>query len=129
MTTNPNNFLDKVGHGQGCFYALNGEAFTMNSEVPFTIVKANGLDDSKPKTKEIIVGHDDEAWNPMDFRVEYIARADVARLLSYAAANPNLTKGMRFDVTSKKGVATDDISTVFNAARLPWDPRKSVETA
>lgn len=123
LTTKPDNFLDKVGHGHGCFYSLNGEAFTMSSEVPFTIVKPNGLDDAEPKTKEIIVGHDDEAWDWKDLSVEFISRGDIARVLSYAAAHPNATKGMRFDITSRKGTATDDVSTVFEAARRAWDPR------
>merc|ERR1719272_2264417 len=95
----------------------------MASEVPFTIVKANGLDDSE-ETKEILVGHDDEGWDPLDPSVAYISRGNVARLLSYAAANPGATKGLRFDVTSKKGPGTEDIAAVVDAARLAWDPLK-----
>lgn len=98
LTTTPDNFLDKIDHGFGCFYALNGEAFTMTA-----------------------------GWSPMDLNYEFIARADVARLLTFAAANPDATSGLRFDVTSKKnGVTpTADVSTVFKAAMFPWDPRKS----
>lgn len=127
MTTKPNNFLDKVGNGHGCFYGLNGEASTMGSDVPFTIVKANGLDDAEPGTKEIIIGHDDEAWSMWDLSVEFISRGDIAQMLSYAAANPNTTRGMRFDVTSRKGTPTTDIASVFDAARYPWDLRSNAE--
>jgi len=127
LTTTPDNFLDKIDHGFGCFYALNGEAFTMTAGLPFTIVKPNGLGSGDGGVQEIVVAHDDQGWSPMDLNYEFIARADVARLLTFAAANPDATSGLRFDVTSKKnGVTpTADVSTVFKAAMFPWDPRKS----
>jgi len=123
MTTVPNNYLDQIGDGHGCFYALNGEAFVENSGLPFTIIKANGLDESDPMRKEILVGHDDQGWDPADQSVAFISRGDVARLLSYAASNPQLTAAMRFDVTSRTGQATTDVSAIFDAARFPWDTR------
>lgn len=127
LTTVPDNFLDKIDHGNGCFYALNGEAFTMASGVGFTIIKPNGLSEGNASQKEIVVAHDDQGWKPMDLNYEFITRADVARLLTYAAMNPKLVTGLRFDVTSKKtgGTPTTDVSTVFAAAKYPWDPRKA----
>jgi len=125
LTTLPDNFLDKIDNGFGCFYALNGEAFLMSSGVPFTIIKPNGLGGGDAGKQEIVVAHDDEGWKPTDLNYEFIARSDVARLLTFAAANPKQATGLRFDVTSKKsgGTPTTDISTVFPQAMEPWDPR------
>ena len=127
LTTVPDNFLDKIDNGWGCFYALNGEAYLMSSGVPFTIIKPNGLGEGDAGQKEIVVAHDDQGWKPTDLNYEFIARADVARMLTYAAANPKETTGLRFDVTSKKsgGTPTGDVSTVFVEAMSPWDPRRA----
>jgi len=126
LTTQPDNFLDKIDNSHGCFYALQGEVFTMSSGVPFTIMKPNGLNDGEPAQKEILVAHDDQGWNAMNPNTEFINRADVVRLMTYAALNPQKTKGLRFDVTSKRlfGTPTKDVSKVFAAAEYPWDSRK-----
>jgi len=125
MTTTPDNMLDKVGNGHGCFYSLNGEAFTMNSGVQFTIIKPNGLGDGEPGAQELVVAHDDAGWSPTDLNYEFISRSDVARMLTYAVSHPNVTTGLRFDVTAnKKGTTpTKDISSLFSQAMYPWDPR------
>lgn len=122
LTTQPNNYLDSVGDGHGCFYGLQGEVYLLGSGVPSTIIKASGLSEGDGGQKEILVGHDDEAWNPVNPNLAYITRGDVSRLLAYAAENPETTKRLRFDVTSKNmgGTPTTDVSTVFEAARLPW---------
>jgi len=122
LTTTPDNFLDKVGGGQGAFYALNGEAYTMASGLPFTILKPNGLSEGDAAKSQIVAAHDDQGWGPLDQDYEFISRADVARLLTYAVANRDKAVGQRFDVTSKKSgtVPTTDVSVVFDAMRLPW---------
>merc|ERR1712194_656854 len=127
MTTEPDNFLDKIDNGHGCFYALNGEAFTMASGVPFTILKANGLNDGDAGKKEIVVGHDDQGWSGSNPNFAYITRSDIARLLTYAASNPDKAKGLRFDVTSKRigGTPTTDAAVVFAEAKYPWQPQRS----
>lgn len=126
LTTVPDNFLDKIDNSHGTFYALNGEVYTMGSGVPFTIIKPNGLNDFDPGEKEIVVAHDDQGWSSMNPNTEFIGRADVARLLVFAAQNPEQTRGLRFDVTSKRfgGAPTKDVSKVFQAAKYPWDTRK-----
>eukprot|EP00927_Polykrikos_kofoidii_P084113 TRINITY_DN8781_c0_g3_i1.p1 TRINITY_DN8781_c0_g3~~TRINITY_DN8781_c0_g3_i1.p1 ORF type:complete len:284 (+),score=38.81 TRINITY_DN8781_c0_g3_i1:77-928(+) len=126
LTTVPDNFLDKIDNGQGCFWSLNGEVFTMGSGVPFTIIKPNGLNDGEAAQKEIVVGHDDMGWKPTDLNYEFIRRSDVVRLLTYAAMNRAKVIGLRFDVTSKYlfGTPTKDVSTVFEAARNPWNAGK-----
>jgi len=123
LTTQPDNFLDKVGDGHGCFYGLQGEVYLLGSGVPSTIIKASGLSEGEAGKKEILVGHDDEAWNPVNPNVAYITRGDVSQLLAYAAIHPETAKDLRFDVTSKNigGTPTTDVATVFEKARLPWD--------
>jgi len=130
LTTEPDNFLDKIDDGYGCFYGLQGEAFLMGSGVPYTVIKASGLSDGDASKLEIMVGHDDQGWTPTNPNVAFIRRSDIARLLTYAAANPNETSRLRFDVTSKRigGKPTTDISTVFKAALYPWDPRMSANS-
>jgi len=125
LTTQPDNYLDNVGNGHGCFYGLQGEVYLLGSGVPSTIIKASGLSEGGAGKKEILVGHDDEAWNPVNPNVAYITRGDVSQLLVHAATHPETTKGLRFDVTSKKigGKPTTDVATVFEKARLPWDAR------
>lgn len=127
QTTQPNNMLDKIDDAHGTFYSLQGEAFLMSAGVSFTIIKANGLGDGDAAQKEIVVGHDDQAWSSSDLNYIYIRRSDVARLIAYASANPEKTKGLRFDVTSKMlfGTPTADVATVFDAARYPWQPHVS----
>jgi len=127
QTTQPNNLLDKIDDAHGCFYALQGETFLMSAGVSFTIIKANGLGDGDAAQKEIVVGHDDQAWSSSDPNYIYIRRSDVARLIAYASAHAEKTKGLRFDVTSKMffGTPTSDVATVFDAARYPWQDHVS----
>jgi len=125
LTTQPDNFLDKVGNGHGCFYGLQGETYLLGSGLSSTIIKASGLSEGEAGKAEILVGHDDEGWSSINPNLSYISRGDVSQLISYAASNPEATKGLRFDVTSKKigGTPTTDITTVFKAAQFPWDQR------
>ena len=113
--------------GFECAYALNGEAFTMGSGVSsYTIVKPNALNDGEPATKEIVCGHNDEAWSAYDPQYRYLARHDLARLLVFAVLHPEKTSGLRFDVTAlaQGGTPTVDVSEVFQCAMFSWDPRK-----
>jgi len=123
MTTIPNNFLDKIDNAQGCFYSLNGEAFTMSSGLLFTILKPAGLNDGDIALKEIVVAHDDEGWSSSNPDYEFISRGDLVRLLTYAVTHREESVGLRFDVTSLAvfGTPTIDVAPVFKAAKYPWD--------
>ena len=91
------------------------------------MVKPNGLADGDGGAQQLVAAHDDAGWGPTDLNYEFMVRADLARLLVFAAMNPDATAGLRFDVTAKKDGATPTTNTadVFLAARLPWDPRNS----
>lgn len=130
-TTLPDTFWNKlIAHFWGGwlvgFYSLNGEAFLMNANVPFTIVKACGLQDSPGKQKHLLVGHDDQ-FSPSAGR-QGVSRHDVARILATAAANPKMGENVRFDLCSEEGSPQADAMDVIKEAMYPWDPRKKSVT-
>eukprot|EP00928_Gymnodinium_smaydae_P018324 TRINITY_DN16980_c0_g2_i1.p1 TRINITY_DN16980_c0_g2~~TRINITY_DN16980_c0_g2_i1.p1 ORF type:complete len:274 (-),score=58.25 TRINITY_DN16980_c0_g2_i1:169-990(-) len=115
-TTDPENFLDKLGNGHIGFYKLNEEAFLMSSGLPFTIVKPCGLTDGPASQRELRVGHDDD----MHETPPLVPRADVARVMVGALLHPEKASGLRFDLCSRPGSPTTDVDSVFAAARYPW---------
>jgi len=123
-STNPEGFLEKLGNGHIGFFKLNEEAFLMSSGLPFTIVKPCGLVDSPEEESELLVGHDDD----LQVQPPTIARADVARVMAEALLKPQEAAGLRFDLCSRVGTPTTDISKVFRAAKYPWQHAVSAET-
>lgn len=122
-TTKPDNFLDRLGNGHVTFYSLNGEAFLMSSGLPFTIVKACGLNDGEGGKHKLITGHDDEGFNMALNHA--ITRADVARVMVAAVAAPEKSAGLRFDLCSTMfGQPQSDAAAILEDAMYPWDPRK-----
>merc|ERR1711957_670856 len=95
--------------------------------VPFTIVKACGLDNAPAKQKQIDIGHYDKGWGQPPGK-NTVSRNDIARILAAAAVNPDLSKNLRFDICAEAGTAQDEVE-VFKAAMFPWDPRKKSATA
>lgn len=119
-----NKILAKLWGGWDVgFYSLQGEAFLMNAYVPYTIMKACGLDDAPAGQKQLLVGHDDEGWSMRDAHT--VSRHDVARVLAAAALNPGKAGGLRFDFCSQAGTPQSDAVEVLNEAMYPWDPRKT----
>merc|ERR1712232_954753 len=90
--------------------------YLMSSGLPFSIIKPCGLSDDEAGKRELRVGHDDE----MHETPPMIPRADVARVMVEALLQPKEATGLRFDLCSRAGTPTTDISTVFSAARYPW---------
>lgn len=115
-TTNPDGFLERLGNGHIGFFKLNGEAYLMNSGLPFAIVKPCGLIDTPAEEAELLVGHDDE----IDVKPPTVSRADVARVMVEALVKPEEAHDLRFDLCSRKGPATD-ASKVLEAAKYPWE--------
>jgi nucleoside-diphosphate-sugar epimerase len=118
LTTEPNNFLDKLGGAHTTFYALQGEVWLMGSGLPFTIVKACGLGDKPGGKRKLVVGHDDKGFS---LAVDHmVSRDDVARVLS-ASATAKEARGLRFDLCSSLlGRPTSDVHEVFVEAEYPW---------
>jgi len=123
-TTEPDSFLDKLGNGHIGFFKLNEESFLMSSGVPYTIVKPCGLTDGPALQNELVVGHDDD----MQLKPPMVSRADVARVMVEALLKPSEAAGLRFDLCSRTGTPTKDLSTVFAAARYPWQSTKEALT-
>mmetsp|Transcript_15193 Transcript_15193/g.20973 ORF Transcript_15193/g.20973 Transcript_15193/m.20973 type:complete len:131 (+) Transcript_15193:590-982(+) len=121
-TTQPDSFLDLLGNGHALFYKLNGEVVLMSSSLSFTIVKPAGLlDESLPLGKrKLLVGHDDSILN-----FKSIPRADVANVLKHAIEMPELSRNLRFDLSSDPtNPSSGDFEALFRAARelsLPSD--------
>lgn len=105
------------------FYSLQGETFLMSANVPFTILKACGLDDSAAMQMELLVGHDDKGWNMMTTHGP-VSRHDVARVLATAVANPKMSTNLRFDFCAKAGTGQSDMKELLKEAMYSWDPRK-----
>mmetsp|Transcript_22384 Transcript_22384/g.51140 ORF Transcript_22384/g.51140 Transcript_22384/m.51140 type:complete len:285 (+) Transcript_22384:82-936(+) len=116
-TTQPDGFLDKLGNGNINFYKLNEEAFLMSSGLPYTIVKPCGLTDGEPGKNELVASHDDE----LQLKPPAISRADVARVMAGALLDAKAASGLRFDLCSRAGPPTTDVSEVLKAARYPWE--------
>lgn len=114
-TTTPNGPLDQIGEGMIGFYKLNLEAFLMSSGVPFTIVKACGLDDSDGGKKQLLVGNHDT----MPDEASTIARADVARVMAEALQS-QLAINVRTDLCAREGPPTKDLDALLLKARKPW---------
>ena len=100
------------------FYKLNAEAFLMNSGLPYTIIKPCGLTDAPPGNLSLDVFHSDAKTTGSGI----VARADIARLIGVALANPSVSSGLRFDFCSKPGPGTPDseLVGVLERARYQW---------
>eukprot|EP00929_Paragymnodinium_shiwhaense_P040340 TRINITY_DN21075_c0_g1_i1.p1 TRINITY_DN21075_c0_g1~~TRINITY_DN21075_c0_g1_i1.p1 ORF type:complete len:278 (-),score=68.70 TRINITY_DN21075_c0_g1_i1:221-1054(-) len=105
------------------FYSLQGEAALMDANVPFTILKACGLDDGPAKVKQLDVGHYDKGWGKPAGK-DTVSRRDIARILAAAALNPKMSTGLRFDICSQAGSPQNDELEVLQEAMFSWDPRK-----
>lgn len=128
FTTLPDTWLNEIiahlwGGWDVGFWSLQGESNLMSADVPFTILKACGLTEDPAEKAQVLIGHDDKGWSMKDAHT--VARADVARVLAAAAANPSLSSGLRFDMCSKAGTAQTDPVDILKEAMKPWDTRKA----
>lgn len=105
------------------FYSLQGESSLMDANVPFTILKACGLDDAPAKQKRLDVGHYDKGWGQPAGK-NTVSRHDVARVMAAAAQNPQMSSGLRFDFCAQAGTPQNDELEVLREAMFSWDPRK-----
>lgn len=110
------------------FYKLNFEAELMSSGVPFTIVKPCGLDygGSEPGVQTMLVGHDSE----IKVDIPSVARADLARLMVASIEQPEISKGLRFDLCAKPGTPTTDadLGKLLQSAAYPWNIKPAAVT-
>lgn len=111
--TNPNHPLNSLGNGNILVWKRKAEQYLADSDIPYTIIRAGGLQDKEGGVRELIVGKDDELLKT-DTRA--ITRADVAEVCIQALLFEE-AKFKAFDLASKPagtGTPTTDFKALFS---------------
>lgn len=109
---NPNHPLNSLGKGNILIWKRKAEQYLADSGVPYTIIRAGGLQDKEGGIRELLVGKDDEL---LQTDTRSITRADVAEVC-VQALNFEEAKFKAFDIASKPegtGTPTTDFKTLF----------------
>ncbi|XP_031126357.1 uncharacterized protein At5g02240 [Ipomoea triloba] len=110
--TNPNHPLNTLGNGNILIWKRKSEQYLADSGVPYTIIRAGGLQDKNGGVRELLVGKDDELLQT-DNRT--VTRADVAEVCIQAVLFDE-AKSKAFDLGSKPegtGTPTQDFKALF----------------
>ncbi|KAM7526354.1 hypothetical protein LguiA_016256 [Lonicera macranthoides] len=110
--TDLNNPLNKLGNGNILVWKRKAEQYLADSGIPYTIIRAGGLQDKEGGIRELIVGKDDEI---LKTETRTIARADVAEVCIQALQFEE-AKFKAFDLASKPegtGTPTKDFKSLF----------------
>ncbi|KAK6140255.1 hypothetical protein DH2020_026053 [Rehmannia glutinosa] len=75
--TNLNHPLNSLGNGNILVWKRKAEQYLADSGIPYTIIRAGGLQDKEGGVRELLVGKDDEL---LQTETRTIARADVAEV-------------------------------------------------
>ncbi|EPS62696.1 hypothetical protein M569_12093, partial [Genlisea aurea] len=111
--TNTSHPLNSLGNGNILVWKRKAEEYLSESGVPYTIIRAGGLQDKEGGVRELLVGKDDELLKT-DTRT--ITRADVAEVC-IQALNYEDAKFKAFDLASKpegSGTPTQDFRALFS---------------
>ncbi|KAJ4978946.1 hypothetical protein NE237_009726 [Protea cynaroides] len=111
--TNPNNPLNSLGNGNILIWKRKAEQYLSESEIPYTIIRAGGLQDKEGGIRELLVGKDDDL---LQTETRTIARADVAEVCIQALQYEE-AKFKAFDLASKpegSGTPTKDFKALFS---------------
>ncbi|XP_010262541.1 PREDICTED: uncharacterized protein At5g02240-like [Nelumbo nucifera] len=111
--TNPNHPLNSLGNGNILIWKRKAEQYLADSGIPYTIVRAGGLQDKDGGIRELLVGKDDEL---LQTETRTIARADVAEVCIQALQFEE-SKFKAFDLASKPegtGTPTKDFKALFS---------------
>ncbi|XP_073044453.1 uncharacterized protein At5g02240-like [Primulina eburnea] len=111
--TDPNHPLNSLGNGNILVWKRKAEQYLADSGVPYTIIRAGGLQDKDGGLRELIVGKDDEL---LQTETRTIARADVAEVCIQALIIEE-AKFKAFDLASKpegSGTPTTDFKSLFS---------------
>ncbi|CAH8387167.1 unnamed protein product [Eruca vesicaria subsp. sativa] len=110
--TNINNPLNSIGNGNILVWKRKAEQYLADSGIPYTIIRAGGLQDKEGGIRELIVGKDDEI---LETETRTIARADVAEVCVQALQLEE-AKNKALDLASKPegtGTPTKDFKALF----------------
>ncbi|XAR50924.1 hypothetical protein NMG60_11005391 [Bertholletia excelsa] len=111
--TNPNHPLNSLGNGNILVWKRKAEQYLADSGIPYTIIRAGGLQDKEGGIRELLVGKNDEL---LQTETKAIARADVAEVCIQALKFEE-AKFKAFDLASKPegtGTATKDFKALFS---------------
>ncbi|KAG9454657.1 hypothetical protein H6P81_007561 [Aristolochia fimbriata] len=111
--TNLNHPLNSLGNGNILVWKRKSEQYLADSGIPYTIIRAGGLQDKEGGVRELVVGKDDEL---LQTEIRTIARADVAEVCIQALLIEE-SKFKAFDLASKPegtGTPTNDFKTLFS---------------
>ncbi|KAL5717317.1 hypothetical protein ACHQM5_010343 [Ranunculus cassubicifolius] len=111
--TNPNHPLNSIGNGNILVWKRKAEQYLADSGIPYTIIRAGGLQDKDGGVRELIVGKDDEL---LETDTRTIARADVAEVCIQALQIEE-AKSKALDLASKPegtGEPTKDFKSLFS---------------
>ncbi|XP_059289931.1 uncharacterized protein At5g02240 [Lycium ferocissimum] len=110
--TNPNHPLNSLGNGNILVWKRKAEQYLADSGIPYTIIRAGGLQDKEGGIRELLVGKDDEL---LETETKTVARADVAEVCIQALQYEE-AKSKAFDLASKPegtGTPTKDFKALF----------------
>ncbi|CAN4116069.1 unnamed protein product [Withania somnifera] len=110
--TNPNHPLNSLGNGNILIWKRKAEQYLADSGIPYTIIRAGGLQDKEGGIRELLVGKDDEL---LQTETKTVARADVAEVCIQALQHEE-AKFKAFDLASKPegtGTPTKDFKSLF----------------
>uniref|UniRef100_A0ACD5ZNK0 Uncharacterized protein n=1 Tax=Avena sativa TaxID=4498 RepID=A0ACD5ZNK0_AVESA len=110
--TDLNHPLNKLGNGNILVWKRKAEQYLADSGLPYTIIRAGGLQDKDGGVRELIIGKDDEI---LKTETKTIARADVAEVCIQALLFEE-ARFKAFDLASKpegEGTPTTDFKSVF----------------
>ncbi|EXC30969.1 hypothetical protein L484_021269 [Morus notabilis] len=111
--TDPNHPLNSLGNGNILIWKRKAEQYLADSGVPYTIIRAGGLQDKEGGARELLVGKDDEL---LKTETRTVTRADVAEVCIQALQFEE-AKFKAFDLASKPegaGTPTKDFKALFS---------------
>ncbi|KAI3989845.1 hypothetical protein MKX01_040815 [Papaver californicum] len=108
----PNHPLNSLGNGNILAWKRKAEEYLANSGVPYTILRAGGLDNKQGGKRQLLIGKNDEF---LPTEKGYVAREDVAEACVQAVQLEEV-KFKAFDLGSMPegtGVPTKDFKALF----------------
>lgn len=113
--TDLNHPLNNIGNGNILVWKRKAEQYLADSGIPYTIIRAGGLQDKDGGIRELLIGKDDEL---LKTETRTIARADVAETCIQALSFEE-AKFKALDLASKPegtGTPTKDFKGLFSQA-------------
>ncbi|KAL9247113.1 hypothetical protein vseg_020578 [Gypsophila vaccaria] len=111
--TNPNHPLNSLANGNILIWKRKAEQYLADSGIPYTIIRAGGLQDRAGGVRELVVGKDDEL---LQTDIRTVSRADVAEVCIQALQFEE-AKFKAFDLAAKPegtGEPTTDFRALFS---------------